>query len=697
MYTDFYGFTNLPFNNTPDPDFFFMSTGHQRALLFLLYAIREKKGLITVAGKPGTGKTALLHVIQREIGQMVKMIFFLNTGAEFNILLGHLLQKIGVCGSDSSKDNFELLREGLLYQVQQGISVVLVVDEAQSLDWQQLEQIRLLLNLETSDQKLLQIVLVGQPELQSKLNQPTVQQLKQRIDLSCRIDPLNELESFQYVEYRLRRAGRDQQDIFSYEAVQEVHRRAQGIPRLINNLCDKALLLGFTRQQHFIDYDIIRELSLLFENPQGNPAQKAIVQNDWNRPPTARLHEMPDTSGTYGDEKEDQLKITGREYQIINTGTRIHPLPPLGDEVFRFLHEGLRTVLGRNQVQGHPRRKWEPGANVQEEPFSTRGRLPRNLPDSEEQPQISFKGDAQAGGIPGRKEETPRSLSEDTPKVSKGAAPTVKNRNANGLINRKSLSPEYIRQIESLNIFSSGAREGGLLRGCLSFFPNLIIRSARRLIGKKPLSLPSKVLEEYQKIKNNLFLANPSNKIQTLVFASSKPGEGTSTVAINFAITFALTEEVKVLLVDTNFRSPKLHRFFGLSKAEGMSEIILGKIGWKDCLRSCKVPNLSIITAGEIVGNPAHLLKCAVLERTVQEFQEHFDHILFDTSAVSANSDALLLGSQMDGLVLVVQAGKTRMEIVRKTKNALNGAVPILGVVLNRRNYYIPDAIYRRL
>ena len=151
MYTTFYGFSDSPFNNTPDPDFFFMSPGHQRALLFLLYAIREKKGFITVAGKAGTGKTALLQVIQREIGQAVKMVFFLDTGAGFNVLLGHILEKIGVCGSqDPSKNNFELLREGLLHQIQQGISVVLVVDEAHGLEWRQLEQIRLLLNLETA-------------------------------------------------------------------------------------------------------------------------------------------------------------------------------------------------------------------------------------------------------------------------------------------------------------------------------------------------------------------------------------------------------------------------------------------------------------------------------------------------------------------------------------------------------------------
>ena len=209
---------------------------------------------------------------------------------------------------------------------------------------------------------------------------------------------------------------------------------------------------------------------------------------------------------------------------------------------------------------------------------------------------------------------------------------------------------------------------------------------------------PAKILEEYQKIKNNLYQANPLNKVQTLVFSSSNSGEGTSTVAINFAVTFALTEEAKILLVDANFRAPKLHGFFCLPKSEGLGDIIREKISWQDSLRSCKIPNLSIITAGEPGLNPVHLLKSAVLERTIQEFTEHFDHVLFDTCAISDYSDPILLGSQMDGLILVVQAGRTRMEIIRRTKDILlNGAVPILGVVLNRRSRYIPDAIYRRL
>jgi capsular exopolysaccharide synthesis family protein len=250
-----------------------------------------------------------------------------------------------------------------------------------------------------------------------------------------------------------------------------------------------------------------------------------------------------------------------------------------------------------------------------------------------------------------------------------------------------------------MNIFSSDKSRGGRLRRCLNFFPDLLIRNSRRLLrlNRGNFSFPSKVLDEYQRIKDNLYQANPSNRVRTLVFSSSNSGEGTSTVAINFAITFALTEEARVLLVDANFRAPKLHSFFSLPKSEGLGEIIREKIDWKDSLRSCKIPNLSIITAGEAGLNPVYLLKSAVLERTIQEFTEHFDHILFDTCAISDYSDPVLLGSQMDGLVLVVQAGKTRLEIIKRTRNILSGAVPILGIVLNRKNHYIPDAIYRRL
>lgn len=656
MYANFYGFTDFPFNNTPDPNFFFMSAAHQQALLFLMYGIRERKGLITITGKAGTGKTTLLQVIQKETAQNVKMIFFLDTGQGLSALLSQLLEKIGISGTGHSRDNFELLREGLLHQVQQGISVVLVIEEAQNLEWRQLEQIRLLLNLETVDQKLLQIILVGQPELQNKLNQPTTRQLKQRVDISCRIDYLSEMESFHYIEHRLNKAGRSQQDIFSYEAMQEIYRRSQGIPRLINNICDKALLVGFSRQQQFINRDIVRELSSFFESQDKSLASPRLVQK--NR----------EEFGLYTEEKNNQL--VSRGYPIVNANPKSYSSPETGgDDLWKFLQDGLRLVLGQGQQTKGP--------------YSGEGenlRLPDSLPGQREQeiPVVNEQRPPSAGQEEGKPPEAP----PDTSAKSKKS------------ISRKPFSSEYIKHFENASSGSSG-KEGKLKR-CLSFFKKFLRKKGHPLL-ESDCPLSSTVIEDYQKIKNNLFLANPSNKIQTLLLSSSNPGEGTSTVALNFAVTFALTEEVKVLLVDANFRNPKLHSFFGLPRSDGLGEVLREKVGWKDSLRSCKIPNLFIITAGESVINPLYLIKSATLEKTIQEFREHFDYILFDSCAINAYSDPILLGTQMDGLILVVQAGKTRLEVIQRTKKALSGAVNIMGVVLNRRNHYIPQAIYRRL
>ncbi|MEW6378289.1 MAG: polysaccharide biosynthesis tyrosine autokinase [bacterium] len=686
MYTTFYGLTGPPFNNTPDPDFFFMSSGHQRTLLFLLYAIREKKGLITVTGKAGTGKTALLQVIQKEIGQAVKMIFFLDTGSGNNALIGHLLEKLGVTGIGASRDSFGLLREGLLHQLQQGISVVLVIDEAQNLDWRQLEQIRLLLNLETADQKLLSIILAGQPELQTKLNQPAFQQLKQRVDLSCRIDPLTESESFHYVEYRLQSAGRDQQDIFSYEALLEIYYRSQGIPRLINNICDKALLLGFSRQQQLIDQDIIQDLSSLFESPEIQPDQSRLVQRSRSHLPAA---------GSPAEARAYWFQMPDYRYRLINSGKRMYPWRTSGaageeDEAQRFLRDGLRAILGQyGQEQQQERKPGEHAAG--EKDFMVSPGPPRGLPPASRtaRQQKAFEATRQQSTPPGQEKEGSL-LQNDQPSENFRTAEPAR---------PKPLSPEYIKRFESLNLLPSGREQGEGLKGWLLFLPRFLIQRSRRLLGleQKIYSPPSKIIEEYQRIKNNLYLANPGSRLQALMFASSNSGEGTSSVAANFALTSALTEEARVLLVDANFRSPKLHSLFGLPKSEGLGEVIREKVGWKDVLRSCKIPNLSIITAGEPAINPLYLLKSATLEKTIQEFKEHFDYILFDCCALNAYSDPILLGAHLDGLILVVHAGRTSMESVRRVKGMLSGSVPIMGVILNRKNYYIPEALYRRL
>jgi|GEM_PF-384841 len=706
MYTTFYGLSGPPFKNTPDPDFFFMSAGHQRALLFLLYAIREKKGLITVCGQAGTGKTALLQVIEREIGQSVKMIFFLDAGSMGSSvsLSGYLLEKLGISATGLSRDNFGLLRDGLLQQIQQGISVVLVVDEAQNLDWRQLEQIRLLLNLETSDCKLLSIILVGQPELQNKLNQPTFQQLKQRIDLSCQIDPLTETESYHYIEFRLKRAGRDRQDIFTPEALQTIYLRTQGIPRLINNICDKALLLGFSRQQQYIDRTTIQELSLLFENQRGNPppssSRTSFFQQGWSQLPGSGSLRAADEGA------DRRFQIRDFRYQMIDSDKRVYSwrTPPAalweGEETRRFIQEGLRAILGqygRQQQQG--------GREAEDHTGGRRGAIGERPPQIPEDSR--GRAACQQKASPAASSQSGQAIGKTEGKPPLEAAQSAENPDRREAARPKPLSSEYIKRFESISLASSSGKKqrGGWLLGWfqerLHSLHRLIIRRRGHplptRLDEQSYCLPSKVIEEYQKIKNNLYQANPTSRLQALMFASANSGEGASTVAANFATTCALTEEAKVLLVDANFRAPKLHSLFGLPRSEGLGEVLREKVGWRDVVRACKIPNLSIITAGEPAINPLYLLRSATLERTIQEFREQFDYVLFDTCAIYLYADPILLGAYLDGLILVVQAGKTRLETIRKTREILTGSVPIMGVVLNRRNYYIPQALYRRL
>ena len=252
-------------------------------------------------------------------------------------------------------------------------------------------------------------------------------------------------------------------------------------------------------------------------------------------------------------------------------------------------------------------------------------------------------------------------------------------------------SVNYIKQFELINTHPQIEKKGGGIKKYLTSLGKCTMKN------NKEIHIPSKIKEEYQKIKRNLFSSNASLETQAFMFASSNRGEGTSTVVTNFAITLASTEASQVLLVDANLRIPRLHTFFNIPKETGFAEILQAKGSWTDIVRSSKIPNLSVITAGETVANPLLLFESPLLEKIIREFRQHFDYILFDMCAINSSPDPILLAPQLDGLVLVVQADKTRKELIQQAKKTLDGVVNILGVILNRKNYYIPDSIYQKL
>ncbi|MEO8197141.1 MAG: AAA family ATPase [Thermoanaerobaculia bacterium] len=247
MYLEHYGFREAPFNITPDPRFLFFSARHREALEHLLYGIRERKGFVQITGEVGAGKTTLCRAALERLGPTFHTALILNPVMSSTQLLRTILVELGlkVPGRTDRVAYLEMLNEFLLAQVPRGEDVVLIIDEAQDLSPELLEQVRLLSNLETDRQKLLQIVLIGQPELKSMLDDNRLRQLRQRITVRYHLDPLSREETELYVHYRLQVAGGNGRPTFSRWAMARVHRYSKGVPRLINAVCDTSLLAGY--------------------------------------------------------------------------------------------------------------------------------------------------------------------------------------------------------------------------------------------------------------------------------------------------------------------------------------------------------------------------------------------------------------------------------------------------------------------
>src|SRR5688572_4382828 len=261
MYASFFGLNEKPFSITPDPRYLFLSERHAEALAHLVYGINEAGGFIQLTGEVGTGKTTVVRSLLTQAPKHAEIALILNprmTPAEFLLAICEELGLTVAAGSERSlKDLVDLLSRHLLKAHSHGKRIVLVVDEAQNLAIDVLEQVRLLTNLETNTQKLLQIILIGQPELRDLLDRTELRQLAQRITGRYHLDPLSRGESEAYVRHRLRVAGATA-DIFSASSLVEVYRLSGGVPRVINVICDRALLGAYTQDRHRVTGALVR-------------------------------------------------------------------------------------------------------------------------------------------------------------------------------------------------------------------------------------------------------------------------------------------------------------------------------------------------------------------------------------------------------------------------------------------------------
>src|ERR1700675_4932103 len=279
MYKKFFGLKENPFNVNPDPRYLFLTGNTQEALACLTYGIETRKGFILLTGEVGTGETTLINKLLEWLHkERVFTAFVFNPRLSVSQFFDFMMADFGIpCESHQKGHMLMKLNQWLLDRYQAGERAVLVVDEAQNLSPEMLEEIRLLTNLETSTEKLLQIVLCGQPELQQKLVQPELRQLRQRITLRARTRPLILEETRGYIAERLRTAGGNAEQIFSPEAVNALHRHACGIPRVTNLLAEHALINAFVDQQKPVSAEIIDAVARDTELCEPAPAAPVLT------------------------------------------------------------------------------------------------------------------------------------------------------------------------------------------------------------------------------------------------------------------------------------------------------------------------------------------------------------------------------------------------------------------------------------
>ena len=288
MYQAFFGLNNSPFNLSPDPSFLYRSRQHEEALASLIYGVQSRKGFIVLTGEVGTGKTTMLECLRDHLtANHTPFAFLFNS----RLTPGQFFEMIAYdfdlpCTRNSKTEVLFALNSMLIQRANQNQTTVLIVDEAQNLEWDVLEEIRLLGNLETRRGKMMQIIMSGQPELDRKLEEREYRQLKQRIALRCHLRPFTALETSQYIASRLRRAGMPEQTVFPPDVLAEIQRRTQGIPRLINSVCDNLMLTSFAMESRQANIEMLEEVSrdLHLEWPGGNRIWSGVEPSSMQEP-----------------------------------------------------------------------------------------------------------------------------------------------------------------------------------------------------------------------------------------------------------------------------------------------------------------------------------------------------------------------------------------------------------------------------
>lgn len=360
MYNEFYGFSEAPFNISPDPNFLYQTPDHREALSSMIYGIVERKGFITITGEVGTGKTTLIYALLKNLQEKVKTVFIFHTHFTFKQLLKNILQELELpTVGEGEVDLLRQLNEYLIERLSKGENLAIIIDEAQNLSKEVMEGLRMLSNLETPKSKLLQIVLVGQPELEAKLDSPDLRQLKQRIEIRRRIRPLSPEECRKYIDHRLNLVGSSSVKVFTPEALSLICAYGKGIPRTINIICDNALLIGYAVSRRIIDADdIVKEVIRDLDSSKlEKPARLEPTLDNLSQPSTLKSIFLPESRDLKVPEEENisfsASFINEFGYFLKNKVYSIRNLTRLSVEKFddaefrKYFHRGVTEDINK--------------------------------------------------------------------------------------------------------------------------------------------------------------------------------------------------------------------------------------------------------------------------------------------------------------------------------------------------------------
>ena len=389
MYESFYGLKEKPFNLTPDPDYLYMSPGHENVYSHLEYAIQESKGFVVVTGEIGSGKTTLINYLLRKIPQTMHVGIINNTFVHPQELLKMICQEFDLEVANADKTVLlTRLYAYLLDKFAKRERVILIIDEAQNLPERSLEEIRMLSNLESEKHHLIQMILVGQPQLKEKLQQKRMEQFVQRITVYCHLDALDQVQVDGYIRHRLTVAGAQNLDVFDHEALKTIYKHSLGIPRLINSLCDAAFVYGYADDVKIIGRDLIeavaqaRNLGTKGDTQDSFPDEKEKEGVGASETAAPILQEMQARIGILEERlvsQENETQNLTRELQARN-GNR----EDLEKVFTKFFREMKKSYDSRAKLAAKVEHLQERLAE-KEKSLSRRSSSPQDFPDKREE------------------------------------------------------------------------------------------------------------------------------------------------------------------------------------------------------------------------------------------------------------------------------------------------------------------------